>query len=300
MPPLTDGPYSDLATTLGAVCGLNAGNELECNTSRFSFAGTPDFADFPLGEQFLSIESVESGFTGIGSSRETGPIGTTMCGERLDGSLQCWSPSANFPDIDNPAPTTQELVTNMRLDMDARIYGSTSLELFWTPVPSAGSDVEVEIFRNGTLLDRVGARQSYFDGNALSTNTYQIRLIDDSGNVGPLSPELFADTASNTVLFNGETPLLASRQDVFSSEQVFTSLRNTAVASGSLVFWTIDPEQQALIEGFEIELNGERAGFTGSQLYLKLEERVTSCISISAIGFGGEILDTENRGSSCN
>ena len=153
-----------------------------------------------------------------------------MCGERLDGSLQCWSPSANFPDIDNPAPTTQELVTNMRLDMDARIYGSTSLELFWTPVPSAGSDVEVEIFRNGTLLDRVGARQSYFDGNALSTNTYQIRLIDDSGNVGPLSPELFADTASNTVLFNGETPLLASRQDVFSSEQVFTSLRNTAVA----------------------------------------------------------------------
>ena len=104
MPPLTDGPYSDLATTLGAVCGLNAGNELGCNTSRFSFAGTPDFADFPLGEQFLSIESVESGFTGIGSSRETGPIGTTMCGERLDGSLQCWSPSANFPDIDNPTP----------------------------------------------------------------------------------------------------------------------------------------------------------------------------------------------------
>ena len=111
---------------------------------------------------------------------------------------------------------------------------------------------------------------------------------------------MFADTASNTVLFNGETPLLASRQDVLSSEQVFTSLRNTAVASGSLVFWIIDPEQLALIDGFEIELNGERAGFTGSQLYLKLEERVTSCISISAIGFGGEILDTENRGSSCN
>ena len=300
VPPLTDGSYSDLATTLGAVCGLNTGNELECNTSSFSFAGTPDFADFPLGEQFLSIESVESGFTGIGSSRETRPIGTTMCGERLDGSLQCWSPSTSFPDIDNPTSTTQELLTNMRLDMDARIYGSTSLELFWTPVPSAGSDVEVEIFRNGALLDRVGARQSYFDGNALSSNTYQIRLIDDSGNVGPLSPELFADTASNTVLFNGEPPLIASRQDVFSSEQVFTSLRRTAVASGSLVFWTIDPEQQALIDGYEIELNGERAGFTRSQLYLNLEERVTSCIRVSAIGFGGEILDTENMGSSCD
>ena len=111
---------------------------------------------------------------------------------------------------------------------------------------------------------------------------------------------MFADTASNTVLFNGETPLLASRQDVFSSEQVFTSLRNTAVASGSLVFWTIDPEQQALIDGYEIELNGERAGFTRSQLYLNLEERVTSCIRVSAIGFGGEILDTENMGSSCD
>lgn len=300
VPPLTDGPYIDFATTLGAVCGLSTSNELECNTSSFSFAGTPDFADFPLGEQFLSIQSVETGFTGIGSSRESGPIGTTLCGERLDGSLRCWSPSASFPDIDNPNSTSQEVVTNMRLDMDARVYGRTSVEIFWTPVPSAGSTVQVEIYRNGALLDRVGARQSYHDGNALSSNTYQLRLIDDSGNTGPSSRELIVDTATNTVLFNGEPSLLASRQDAFGSEEVFASLNSTAVARGSLVYWTIEQDQQSLIDGFEIELNSQRVGFTRSQLYLNLEERVSSCVRISAIGFGGEVLDRANNGPNCN
>ena len=290
-----------MATTIGAVCGLSsANNELECNTSSFSFPGTPDFADFPLGEQFLSIQSVETGFTGIGSSRESGPIGTTLCGERLDGSLQCWSPSASFPDIDNPSPTSQEVVANMRLDMDARIYGRASVELFWTPIPFAGRAVEVEIFRNGALLDRVDARQSYFDGNALSTNTYQIRLIDDSGNIGLPSPELIVDTATDTVLFNGEPPLLASRQDAFGSEEVFTSLNRTAVARGSLVYWTIEQDQQSSIDGFEIEINGRRAGFTRSQLYINLEERVSSCFRVSAIGFDGEFIDRENIGPDCS
>ena len=199
-PPLTNGPYIDLATTLGAVCGLNTNNELECSTTSFDFLGAPDFDDYPLGEQFLSIQSAETGFSGIGNSRESGPIGTTLCGERLDGSLQCWSPSAGFPDLDNQSSTSGDLATNMRLDMDARIYGGASVEIFWTPVPSAGSTVEVEIFRNGELLDRVTARQSYFDGNALSTNTYQIRLIDNSGNIGPFSPELSVDTATDVCL----------------------------------------------------------------------------------------------------
>jgi len=184
--------------------------------------------------------------------------------------------------------------------MDARIYGRNSVEIFWTPVFSAGSTVEVEIFRDGELLDRVGARQSYFDGDASSVNTYQIRLIDNAGNTGPLSQELFVDTASNTVLFNGEPPLSASRQSAFDSEEIFTGLNSTAVARGSLVFWTINPDQQPLIDGYEIQLNGQRAGFTRSQLYLNLEERANSCIRISAIGFDGEILDRANKGPNCD
>lgn len=299
VPPLTGGPYIDLATTLGSVCGLNTNNVLECSTTEIIFQGIPDFSDFPLGDQFLSIQSVETGFSGIGNSREFGPIGTTFCGERPDGTLQCWSPSASFPDIDNPSPTSEEVAINMRLDMDARIYGPGSVEIFWTPVLSAGRSVEVEIFRNGALLDRVDARQSYFDGNALPTNIYQIRLVDGSGNVGSTSPDLIVDTDTNTVLFNGEPPLLATRQDVFDSEEVFTDLNSTAVGRGSLVFWTIDPDQQSMIDGFEIELNGQRAGFTRSQLYLNLEERASGCIKVSAIGFTGEVIDTVNAGPNC-
>ncbi len=300
VPPLNGGPYIDLATTFGAVCGLNSSNVLDCNTSRYMFSAIPDFADFPLGEQFLSIQSVETGFSGIGNSGESGFIGTTLCGERFDGTLQCWSPSASFPDIDSSNTTSPELAVNMRLDMDARVYGSASVEIFWTPVPLAGSTVEVEVFRNGELLERVDARQSYFDGNALPNNIYQLRLIDNLGISGPLSPELRVDTATRTVLFNGESPLLDSRQDAFGLEEVFTSLNSTAVARGSLVYWSISQDHQSSIDGFEIELNGQRAGFTRSQLYLNLEERVSSCIRIGAIGFDGEVLDRTSSGSGCD
>jgi len=301
-PPLTDGPYIDMATTFGALCGLNTNNELECNTRNRQLLALPDFDDFPLGEQFLSIQSVETGFNGIGSSSESRPIGTTLCGERLDGTLQCWSPSRLFPDIGNANPSSSEAVTDMRLDMDARIYGPSSVEIFWTPVSSAGLDVEVDIFRNGALLERVDARHSNFDGNALSNNTYQLRLvdIDNSENVGSFSQELTVDTITGTVLFNGEPPLSASTQDTSRTEDVFTSLNTTLIAGGSLAYWTIAPNQQSLIDGFEIELNGQQTGFTRSQLYINLEGEVISCIRISAIGFDGAILDRAASGSECN
>jgi len=308
VPPLTNGPYTDLATTFGAVCGLNTGSELECNTTSLDFIGIPDFSDFPLGEQFLSIQSAEPGFfqsfsTALSeseSSREFVLSGTTLCGERLDGTFQCWSQSSSFPDIENPNAASDD-VLNMRLDMDARIYGPRSVEIFWTPVLFvAGSSVEVEIFRGGELLERVNARQSFHDANAQSTNTYQIRLVDESGNTGLLSPELIVDTATGTVLFNGEPPLSASRQDAFDPEEIFTNLSATAVARGLLAYWTIDEDQQPLIDGFEIELNGRRAGFTRSQLYLNLEERISSCFRVSAIGFDGETIDSANIGSGCS
>lgn len=290
-----------------AACGLNANSELDCNTTSLNFTGIPDLSDFPLGEQFLNIQSVETGFfqslttgfSGIGGPSEPGLSGTTLCGERLDSSFQCSFESARFSDIENPNAVSQDIL-DMRLDMDARIYGTASVEIFWTPVLVEGRSVEVEIVRNGELLDRVNARQSYHDANALSTNTYQMRLVDELGNTGLLSPDLIVATAAGTVLFNGEPPLSASRQDASDSEDIFTSLIATAVARGSLAYWTIDEDQQPLIDGFEIELNGRGVGFTRSQLYLNLEERIGSCFRVSAIDFNGETIDSANIGSGCS
>lgn len=300
VPPLNDGPYIDLVTTFGVVCGLNSNNMLDCNAGSDTPWEIPDVADFPLGEQFLSIQSVETGISGFRHVRDSGFTGTTLCGERFDHTLQCWSLSVNFPEIDSPNTTSPELAVNMRLDMDARVYGSAIVEIFWTPVPLAGSTVEVQVFRNGELLERVDARQSYFDGDALPNNIYQLRLIDNMGNTGPLSAELHVDTATRSILFNGESPLLDSRHDAFDLEQVFTGLNSTAVARGSLVYWSISQDHQSSIDGFEIELNGQRAGFTRSQLYLNLEERVGSCISIGAIGFDGDVLDRISSGPDCD
>lgn len=299
VPVLTNGPYIDLATTFGAVCGLKDNNTLDCNTARYSFTGLPDFDDYPLGESFVSIQSVETGFSGIGNSREFGLIGTTLCGERFDGNIDCWSPSALFPDLANDSASSAESTIDMRLDMDARIYGVGSVEIFWTPVSQAGVDVEVEIFRNGVLLERTPARQSYVDRAALIDNVYQIRLVSDLGLVGSLSPELVVNTQSNTILFNGELPVSASRQNAFTAESIFTSLNSTAASRGSLVYWTIESDQQPLIDGYEIELNGQRVGFTRSQMYLNLQERVSSCLRVSAMGFDGAVLDTTHLGSSC-
>ena len=93
--PPENGPYIDIAVTLDAVCGLQSDGALDC-TFRFP----EEVNNFPLGEQFLSIESHEtdnllSTFNGAGGAFVTS--GTEMCGERIDGSFQCWDESVVSP-----------------------------------------------------------------------------------------------------------------------------------------------------------------------------------------------------------
>ena len=303
--PPDNGPYIDIAATRDAVCGLQFDGALDC-----TFRLPEEVNDFPLGEQFLSIESNEMDnllstrvFVNGASSNVTS--GNEMCGERIDGTLQCWNESVIFPGPNGAATTNAELVATFELELDARVYGSNSVEIFWTPLPfnSAGTSSVVqpfvEIFRNGELLVNQRARFSFFDSAAVEDATYQIRLIDDLGNIGPLSGVLSVNTRQGTVLFNGEPTLTNSTLEVL--PDVFMDITTGSLPVGIVIAWQVNPDVVALIDGFEIRVNGAAAGFTRSRLFVDTTTPVEGrCVEIVAIGFDQSRLGARAFGSGCN
>lgn len=294
--PPDNGPYIDIATSFDAVCGLQSDGTLDC-----TFRNTDDANDYPIGEQFSSIQSnksetlstervfVNGSFTSIIS-------GTAMCGERLDGSLQCWDEGAIFPGFNVSDVSNAELVATMELDLDARIYGSNSVEIFWTPLPIGlreGNPVSpiVEVFRNGELIDNRRVRFSHFDSNALTEAEYQIRLIDEAGNAGPLSGILSVNTDDRTVLFNGEPTLAFS--PIGDLPNVFTNITSRSQSNGVAIAWEVNADIEDMIDGYQIRVDGEAAGFTRSKLFVNVRTATTLagvCIEIRAIDFEQSII----------
>ena len=125
-PPEGNG-FTDVAVNFDAICGLSADGTLECR-----FEDEEDASDYPIGEQFLSIQSDETdtGFTSFFANGTSRVFGSTMCGERPDGTVQCWAEGGNFPDLENENPTSQELLETVEFDLDAKIYDGNSVELF--------------------------------------------------------------------------------------------------------------------------------------------------------------------------
>jgi len=294
-PPPANGPYSDLAATGDAVCGLDSDGLLDCTFFR---RGIDDetINSYPIGQQFLAIQSEETGVTSMVASNDPS-AGLLMCGERLDGSLQCWGSDSN--PLDSEQQPSNSTINSVELDLDARIYGSSSVEIFWSPLSAAQQFSQVEIFRNGELLDTVFARFSYGDRNALPDNTYQIRLVDDTGNVGPLSDPLTVNTETRTVLFNGEAPLTSSEQDSTPNVQdLITNSRVVGLTRGFIVAWDTEPELEALVDRYDLRLDKEFIGFTRSRLYVNTITRIDDrCFEIIAVGADGTLLDVAVVGS---
>ena len=282
----TDGPYTDIAVTSGVQCALDQESTLQCLT----VVGTRPDRSFPVGEQFLSIHGVEA-------NRFT----SAMCGERLDGVLQCWGTIAAavpLPNIPSSISTTSAGISDT-LDLDARIYGRNALEIFWQPiigiVTTGFPRRDVEVFRNGEFLERTGSQYSFFDGNALVENNYQLRLVDDLGNTGPLSAVLSVNTELGTVLFDGEPPVTDGSLPAPVSSDLITNTNLQPISGGYIASWTIDQEQASAsdLAGFEIFVGGESAGFTRSRLFVETEDALAGrCVEIVAINSSGSVLDS--------
>jgi len=303
--PLNNGPYIDIAASFNAVCGLQSDGVLDC-----SLRDSVDKANYPLGEQFISIQSNETDI--LISTREFVdgsfsyvPSGTAMCGERMDGTLQCWDEGFIFPGPSGPSVSNAEFVASFELDLDARIYGPNAVEVFWTPLPfnSAGNNeiIEpvVEVYRNGELIVSRPARFSFYDDSALADAEYQIRLLDEAGNPGPLSGVLSVNTNEGSVLFNGEPTLTRSELDEL--PDVFLNTTVGSMSLGIVVGWEVNPEIESMIDGYEIRVNGGVVGFTRSQLFVDTQTPFPGrCVEIVAIGFDESRLGARAVGSFCN
>lgn len=301
--PPSNGPYIDLAVNRQAICGLRTDGALDC-----SFTDTSTSSQFPVGDQFTSIHSVESD-TGFTSIRGTfiKVVDSTMCGERLDGEIDCWAEGGNFPNIDNTPTTATDLINNLDIDLDARIYDTKAVEIFWTPLPfeydgtRITNQPNVEIYRNGELIDTVLARFSYFDRSATADATYQVRLVDDFGNAGELSGTLTVSTESRTVLYNGEPTVLNPISAPQTESNVITDYSYAGFSEGFVVGWTVDSELEGLIDGYEVLVNGVSLAFTRSKLFVSLDQR--GCVDIVAYGFDGARIGSTRLargGTNCN
>ena len=303
-----NGPYIDFAASRSAVCGLQADGSLDC-----TFRNAEDASEYPLGERFASIKSNETDIllstrAFINGSSTFVTSGTAMCGERMDGTLQCWDESAIFPGPDgenDSSNSNAELVASLELDLDARIYGENAVEIFWSPLPfnSVGTNPilqpEVEIFRNGESIAIQRSRFSFFDTSALARADYQIRLIDSEGNPGPVSGILDVNTNDGTVLFNGEPTL--TRSELEDLPDVFTNTTAGSLSVGIVIAWDVNPDIEAMIDGYEIRVNGASAGFTRSQLFVDTVTSATGrCVEIIAVGFDETRLGVRAFGSGCN
>ncbi len=285
------GPYIDIAANFNAVCGLLTDGTLDCSINDSAAS-----SEYPVGEQFLSIQSVESD---SGNTRIRNGVrlttGTTLCGQRLDGEIDCWAEGRDFPDFDNLEPTAIDLINTVELYLDAKVYDTNAVEIFWTPLPTVvnGATVagqpQVEIYRNGVLIDTVLARFSYFDRRAVTDATYQIRLVDDRGNAGDLSGLLSVNTTSRTVLFNGEPTNLDPISEPEPQSDVFTDETYVSIFDGFVLSWQVDEEFEELIDGYEVVVNGVPVGFTRSKLYVSLSDQ--GCVEIIAYGFDGSRID---------
>jgi len=300
-----NGPYIDIAVSYNAMCGLRSDGSLDC-----TFLDPEVENNYPLGEQFSSIQSNETDI--LISTREIVDgnyayvaSGTAMCGERIDGTLQCWDDGAIFPGPNGPANSNAELVASLELELDARIYDSNAVEIFWTPLPfnSIGTNVvlepSVEVFRNGELIANQNARFSFFDRRAIASAEYQIRLIDDAGNPGPLSGVLSVNTNNGSVLYNGEPTLM--RSPLEDLPDVFTNTTSGSLSVGIVIAWEVNSEIESLIDGYEIRVNGSPVGFTRSKLFVDTKTPQSGrCVEIIAVGFDESRLGARAIGSGCN
>jgi parallel beta-helix repeat protein len=112
------------------------------------------------------------------------------------GNLSALSDAATVttpPAPDTEAPTTPENLT-------ASAVSPTRVDLSWSASTDNVAVASYEIFRDGTLLDSVGAETKYSDTTVepSTTYSYRIRAVDSAGNASALSHPAGVTTAADT------------------------------------------------------------------------------------------------------
>ena len=81
--------------------------------------------------------------------------------------------------------------------------------------------------------------------------------------------------------------------------EVFADVSQIGLGSGFIVWWSVEPELEELIDGYLVEINEEPEAFTRSKLFVDLNRRGRNCIELAAIGFDDSVIGRRSIGT-CN
>ncbi|MGZ4437744.1 MAG: fibronectin type III domain-containing protein [Nocardioidaceae bacterium] len=157
-------------------------------------AGGHALGGFPGSDTRLAATAQQFGALKLGlNSAGAAYQFVTTSGTTLDsGSAKCDATTADT--VSPTAPT----------NLTATSTYKTKIDLSWTPSTDDVGVTRYRIFRDGALLDTISAASSYSDTTVTpgSTHSYQVRALDDAGNVSGASNTASATTPTVAVLFH--------------------------------------------------------------------------------------------------
>ena len=290
--PPSNGPYTDLSVNTGMVCGLDSNLKLDCVAS----SRRPNLLDeIPADTMFTSIESTNSaGYERSPDTPNLSLISNGSCGLTIDGELQCWG-SQLLPTPQGTAEPESFDVSELELSVTARHYGpGDSIELFWNLTPQVIPPINIEVYRDDTLIATTDAQYSYFDSESGGNNSvnYKIRPVDSLGNTGPFSTEITVNKSEGTVTGTPNGDNTNEAVDLITNTQ-FRRLENTTI----FISWSKSPDMPSDFTGFQLRRNGKVLKNTQETIYFEDFTPIsTPCdvITIVALATDNHILDFEN------
>ena len=302
----SNGPYTDLTVTESAVCGLTFDGLLDCSFSRFRDAEDLLAEEYPTDVAFSSIERSAERFTP-----------TPICGIRVsDGGIQCFGGNGLPAAPGDGTSTDGPLNELINLSLNASFYSNSAVELFWNQVPFSIPAVSVEVYRNDELLITTDASYSYFDSDSIASGEtrYQVRTVDQAGNVGQFSNIVVVDRDTGQVQdTTGDSSGVVNPRPEggfkITSITLQLPLRFSTAQGVGFLRWETSDLADASVAGFQISVNNLPEAFVSATATTFVQRGVfNGCrvYSVAAISTDGEILDFRSialdnnfRGNTC-
>jgi len=283
-PPI-NGPYTDMVVRSSAICGLNESQIPDCTFNpNGNFFNDPSL--YETTTQFVSLES---------RSAFVFQAVLNVCGVTVNSTIECLDVS-NLSGLPGGSTNLVNPELEVDLNLTASINGFTfiQVELFWTPLAGGIPVTNVEIFRDGELIDTVNARFSFvdnaFDGLGIDSADYQVRAIDENGNVGEFSNVIIVNRSDRTVS-GANTDNLAQ---LSAPPRIIDNIRAQFVNVNTfLLAWEGPPAGENGLKAYEIRVNNETIALTDTNIYLleNVGRDVCQLISVAAISDDDRILD---------
>ncbi len=167
------------------------------------------------------------------------------------GSIPCSGAPA---DVTPPAPPT---------DLNAVSISSSHIDLSWTSATDNVGVTGYQIYRDGVLLDTIGALTSYSDNTVTGNVTYQyqVRAIDAASNISEFSntattvtPLLFSDDFESGDLSNWtfDTGLDVQSQDVYHGTY---AAQGTSTGTATWAYKQLDAGQNDIYYRLRFKIN---------------------------------------------